>query len=127
VAIPPLGSLERIGIIAIMNKRWERVMSVQAALSEAVREKIRVMFPPSDCERAGDLLLQYGERISEPEIERVRLDILYICDSNLDKIRELVNLAKIDCRDLIRAAEYNYIDGKWMLKPEFATPRKFNI
>ena len=75
------------------------------ALSEAVRTKLRHSFPPQDHERAETLLLQYGGAPAEPDVERVRLDILDASGSSLEKMRELVTLAKTDFRDLIMLAE----------------------
>jgi hypothetical protein len=44
--------------------------------------------------------------------ERIHLDILEICGGKAEKVRELVELAKVDWRDLIVAAEYDVRDGK---------------
>jgi hypothetical protein len=92
-------------------------------LSELVRRAIQAGFSPPDCERVEQLLLRYGENGAEREVERVRLDILEICGSNVNEVERLVNLAKTDFRDLIVAAEYEQIDGHLVLKPEFAKPK----
>ena len=44
--------------------------------------------------------------------DRIHLDILEICGGKAERARELVELAKIDWRDLIMAAEYEVRDGK---------------
>jgi hypothetical protein len=36
--------------------------------------------------------------------DRIHLDILEICVGNAERVRELVELAKVDWRDLIKAA-----------------------
>ena len=74
-------------------------------LSEAVRKKLRDSFPPSDYERAEILLLQYGDAPAEREVERIRLEILDASDSSLERMRDLVALARTDYRDLIMLAE----------------------
>jgi hypothetical protein len=75
------------------------------ALSNAVRTRLRDRFPPQDQERAETLLLQYGGAPAELQVEQVRLDILDASESSLEKMRDLVTLAKTDFRDLIMLAE----------------------
>jgi hypothetical protein len=91
-----------------------------SALSEPVKSKLRKLFPASAHEAVATLLLKYN---FGREIERIQLDILEICDSSLDKVQRLVTLANQDYRDLICAAEYDLIDGKPVLKPQFAKRR----
>ena len=93
---------------------------MSTALSEKVLEKITECFPPQDRERAAELLLQYGNQEWEWEVERIRLDILSACDSNLKKMENLVGLAKADYRDLIIEVEYKRVKGKHVSKPQFA-------
>ena len=88
-------------------------------LSETVVAKISESFPLQDRERAAELLLKYGDAEWEPETERIRLDILFACKSNLKKMEELVYLAKADFRDLILLVEYDRVKGKFVSKPEF--------
>jgi hypothetical protein len=53
---------------------------------------------------------------SEPLLdERIHMDILEVCDGKMKKVRELVELAKIDWRDLIMVAEYEVTEGKMAL------------
>ena len=44
--------------------------------------------------------------------ERIHLDILEICDGKKENVREFVDLAKVDWRDLIMTAEYEVKNGK---------------
>ncbi len=74
------------------------------------------VFAGSDLETAKKLLLEYQSSSQELN-ERIYLDILRICDGSLDKIHQFVGLAKTDYRDLILCAEYDFIDGKSVLKP----------
>ena len=89
------------------------------ALSETVTEKIKECFPLQDRERAAELLLKYGDADWELEPERIHLDILFACKSNLKKMEELVYLAKADFRDLILLVECDRVKGKYVSKPEF--------
>jgi hypothetical protein len=89
-------------------------------LSETVTAKTRERFSLQDRERAAELLLKYGTRDWELEVERIRFDILSACDSNLGKMEELVSLAKADYRDLILLVEYDRVKGEFVSKPQFA-------
>src|SRR5262245_22740004 len=88
-------------------------------LSENVTAKIAECFPPEDRERAAALLIKYGDAEWEPETERIRLDILFACKSNLKKMEELVSLAKADFREFILLVECDRVKGKYVSKPEF--------
>ena len=99
-------------------------MARQIALSDRVKEKARERFPAEeDYSAVCNLLLEYNDG-GERGAERIRLDILEISDSSVEKTRELLALAKADFRDLILAAEYtDGPDGLPVLKPQFAKPR----
>ena len=96
---------------------------MSAALSETVAAKLQECFPPQDRDRAAELLLKYGIEEWEPEVERIHLDILSACNSDLKKLEELVYLGKADFRDLILRVEYERVKGKkgkLVSKPQFA-------
>jgi len=93
---------------------------MSAALSETVTAKLQECFPPQDRERAAKLLMKYGRWPWESAVERIHLDILSACNSNLEKMEELVKLAKRDYRDLILLVEYDRAKGKFVSKPQFA-------
>src|SRR5215813_12786520 len=89
------------------------------ALSDTVTAKLRECFTPQDQERATELLLKYGSE-GERAVERIHLDVLYACNSSLEKLEQLINLAKFDFRDLILEVEYDRVKGKNVSKPQFA-------
>ena len=75
-------------------------------LSPAVVEEMESQFQGEKRKKAAELLLSYGEQALENEAERVRLDILNLCCGEVERVQELVKMAKRDYRDLIVAAEY---------------------
>ena len=89
-------------------------------LSGSVKEKIRECFAtPSDRERAEKLLLEY-QNGNERGVERIRLGILELCDSSLEKVSYYLQTAKTDYRDLILFAEYDEDErGNPVLKEKF--------
>ena len=92
---------------------------MKEALSEAVTAKLRECFAPQDQERAAELLLKYGIEDYELEVERIRLDALSACNSNLKKMEQLISLAKADFRDFILEVECDRVKGKYVSKPQF--------
>jgi hypothetical protein len=90
-----------------------------STLAQRVEEAIGAQFPRDSIEQVAGLLSQYGEHPHEREVERVQLDILELCDSNIEKVKHFVGAAKLDHRDIIFWAEYELIDGRLVLKPGF--------
>ncbi len=84
-------------------------------ISNRILERIREIFPESERNAAKELLLRYQSASAELN-ERIYLDILRICEGKIDKLKQLVELAQTDYRDLIVAAEYDCVDGKYVLK-----------
>jgi hypothetical protein len=91
-----------------MRRQIERVPE----LSQRVTALIREIFPPADVPRIRELVREFHWSLGPAFDDRIHLDILEICDGKAERIRELVDLAKIDWRDLIVAAEYDVRDGK---------------
>jgi hypothetical protein len=79
---------------------------------------LHAFFSPDQIPKVEQLLLDYGTERHEGGVDRIRLDILTLCGGDITKLAELVKLAKADWRDLIVAAEYDYVDGKYVLKSE---------
>jgi len=63
-------------------------------------------FHGDDRNIVAELLLSYGEKAIEPGADRVRLGILDLCSGDVQRVRQLVQMAKADYRDLLMAAEY---------------------
>jgi hypothetical protein len=81
-------------------------------LSRRVAALIEKTFSAADALRIRGMIREF-HWAPEPLIdERIHLDILEICDGKMERARELVELAKIDWRDLIMMAEYDVVDGK---------------
>src|SRR5689334_9726004 len=81
-------------------------------LSPRVLATIRRMFPGADAARAQEMIREFHWKLQPLIDERIHLDILELSGGKLEKVRELVDLAKTDWRDLIVTAEYEMKDGK---------------
>ena len=81
-------------------------------LSQRVTALIGEIFPPADAPRIRELVREFHWSLGPAFDDRIHLDILEICGGKAERARELVELAKIDWRDLIMAAEYEVRDGK---------------
>ena len=62
-----------------------------------------------------DLVKEFHWELRPAVDERIHLDIVEVAAGNVDKVRELIGLAKLDWRDLIVVAEYDSVDGKLFL------------
>jgi hypothetical protein len=82
------------------------------ALSQRVTALIQEIFPREEAPRIRELVREFHWSLGPAFDDRIHLDILEICGGKAEKVRELVELAKVDWRDLIMAAEYEVKDGK---------------
>ena len=80
-------------------------------LTELNRERIRALIPPEDRAAAARLLetecgnnLPFLEEADANTLERYQLAALKLSGGNLQGLREAVELAKVDWRDLLVAA-----------------------
>ena len=73
---------------------------------EEVLASVQASFPKESRARALELLDTYGLAGHERERERVQLAILKLSDGNEEKLRQNVNVAKRDYRDVLFWAEY---------------------
>jgi hypothetical protein len=84
-------------------------------LSERVAALIEKIFSAAEAAQIRGMIRGF-HWAPEPLLdERIHLDILEVCDGKMEKVRELVELAKIDWRDLIMVAEYDVTEGKMVL------------
>ncbi len=81
-------------------------------LSQRVKALIWEIFPPADAPRIRELVREFHWTLGPAFDDRIHLDILEICDGKVERVRELVELAKVDWRDLIMVAEYDAVGGK---------------
>ncbi len=72
-----------------------------------VLSAINRTFPDEDIHVIMNLLDTYGVESYERERERVQLAILKLSDGSVDRLLDLIRLAKIDYRDVLLWAEYN--------------------
>jgi len=82
-------------------------------LSQETERRIAVLFPPSSRSEVSELLIhQCGNNLpfcqnqDEFQLERVRFSALKLSVGNIDKLKDAINLAKQDWRDLLVAAGF---------------------
>ncbi len=73
---------------------------------DLVVAKIKQCFPNEDQAKITAILDLYGRESYEPERERVQIAILKLSKEDLSKLRENVEVAKSDYRDVLAYAEY---------------------
>jgi hypothetical protein len=71
-------------------------------LEHRVTARIARDFPAKDQTRVADLLSRY----SGPEAERVALDILGLSKGSVERVSQLLKVARTDYRDILYWAEY---------------------
>jgi hypothetical protein len=81
-------------------------------LSQRVTALIGEIFPPADAPHIREMVREFHWSLGPAFDDRIHLDILEICGGKAERVRELVELAKVDWRDLIVAAEYDVRNGK---------------
>ena len=92
-----------------------RSMGTIPDLSARVATLIEKTFSAAEAPRIREMIREF-HWAPEPLLdERIHLDVLEICEGKIEKTRELVELAKVDWRDLIVVAEYDVKDGKLSL------------
>jgi hypothetical protein len=94
-------------------------------LSPQTKERVELLFRPEDQLQATGLLdLQCGYNLpgfkhaSEHEFERIRFAALKLSDGNLSKLRQAVELAQLDFRDLLMSAGFGDVTGYERWRPE---------
>ena len=87
-------------------------------MSDQVIEKVRQHFRDAESETVISEFERNG--ISE---ERVQLALIKLSDGNVDKLREFIEVAKIDWRDVLAWAEYpeEIMLPTWRMKGEKVT------
>ena len=96
-------------------------------LSPETQRRVDLLFRPEEQNIVATLLitecgnnLPFIEELDEYELERFRFAALKLSDGNLDKLREAIELAKSDWRDLLMAAGFaNDVTehNRWLPKP----------
>jgi hypothetical protein len=75
-------------------------------LPQRVIDKVRKEFPPEENDEVLEILSSYGTEDYEREKERVLLAILDLSKGKVEAVRELVDRAKKDYRDVLFWSEY---------------------
>ena len=82
-------------------------------LSPETQRRVNLLFLPEEQNIVATLLitecgnnLLFLEQSNEYELERFRFAALKLSNGNLDKLREAIEMAKSDCRDLLMAAGF---------------------
>lgn len=75
---------------------------------QQVWQGVRQNFPKVSPERIMDLLDLYGLEPTEQQRERVQMAILQLCNGDLHRLFELIELAKHDYRSLLYQADHTY-------------------
>jgi hypothetical protein len=82
-------------------------------LTQATLEKVRKLFIPEVHQQVIDLLetqcgnnLPFLEKLGSEGLDRFRFAALKLSNGNFEKLRQAVDLAKVDWRDLLVAAGF---------------------
>jgi hypothetical protein len=79
-----------------------------------LQNKLEKIFPEqSEREKASEILSEYGRETHEQEPTRVRLAILKIAGSNIEKLQVFTSAAQSDYRDVLSWAEYPRQSKNW--------------
>lgn len=73
---------------------------------ELVISKAKQTLPNYDISEIMHILDAYGKEDYEREKKRVQLAILKLCEGDLEKLKKMVEWAKVDYRDVFCPAEY---------------------
>lgn len=84
-------------------------------LSSETQRRVDILFRPDEREAAITLLidqcgnnLPFLEHLDEYQLERFRFAALKLSAGNLDQLREAIELAQFDWRDLLMAAGFGH-------------------
>jgi hypothetical protein len=82
-------------------------MTISIDYSAILKRKLATMFPDAAIRAAVEAeLSRYGTESYEQGAARVRLAVLKLAGTSLEKLREHVDMAKRDYRDVLAMAEY---------------------
>ena len=88
-------------------------LSMPPRLSQETERNIAKLFPPGSRAEASELLLYecgnnlpFCEKLNEFQLERIRFSALKLSAENIDKLKDAIELAKTDWRDLLVAAGF---------------------
>lgn len=80
------------------------------SLSAELEQMIQSGYPPAVHDAVRAALLDYAESL-QWEVERVQFDVLYLGKGDLEKVRQLVEVAKRDPRDVCALEYYSWAGG----------------
>jgi len=85
--------------------------SISPELSSSVLAALQEKFGGTEGDEVANVLREFHWKLQPDTDERIHLNILHAAN-DLEGVRKLVELAKIDWRDLIMATEYELRNGK---------------
>ena len=74
-------------------------------MNKYLQQVLEIDFPPSQHSIVEDILHWYGDQDYQLEHERVRLAALKLADGDLDQLKQAINTARRDYRDILAWAE----------------------
>jgi hypothetical protein len=99
------------------------------AIDETVRQKAERLWPaPEERAQVVQLLDSYGSETYEREVARVQLAIMKLSQGRLERVREMVAVAKRDYRDVLMWAEYP-AEGRalWSLRRDLSAEERARL
>lgn len=82
------------------------VQPVPQVTAEDIARVVRRDFPPDQVDAVFAMLAEYGTQPWHREPERVQIAALKLADGDLDKLRNAIDRAKQDYREVLAPAEY---------------------
>ena len=87
---------------------------VKTALSFETEKRVRILFDPSEFDAVEDLLmsrcgnnLYYEKNYDSKDLERIRFSVLKVSGGDFSKLKEAVDLANLDVRDVMSLADFS--------------------
>lgn len=87
---------------------------VKTALSDETEKRVRMLFNSSEFHAVEELLmskcgnnLYYEKNYNSEDLERVRFSVLKVSDGDFSKLKEAVELANLDVRDVMSLADFS--------------------
>jgi hypothetical protein len=104
-------AIDAINKLAGLPQAPEQIGSV--VLSQATQRRLEILFRPEDRAEASRLLVEKcgdnlpdHERSTAQSLERTRFAALKVSEGDLSRLRDAIQLANEDWRDLLSAAEF---------------------
>ena len=77
-----------------------------SAISPSVEKKLQRVFNPENWDEARGILLQYGQKEWQLEVERVHFAVLWLCEGSISELKHYMGAAMIRFREVLNWAEH---------------------